>query len=188
VRPRVENVFERQTFGRVHLRVPILRGSLQPLSAQVRLRLARLRGGEDAVPRQRFVEAEGVVQQHARAHPGAVEETAVVIRQEEPQRLHQVRGDAEQRLALPQVHAHQPEIEHFEIPQPAVNEPRRARGGAAAVIGFLEQRNAQPAQSGVARDARADDAAAGDQHIESSGEFREAFHQARVRASTISLV
>jgi hypothetical protein len=41
-----------------------------------------------------------------------------------------VRGHAQQRFPLAQVHAHQREIEHFQVAQAAVDEAGGAGGGA----------------------------------------------------------
>ena len=56
----------------------------------------------------------------------------------------------------------------FEIPQPAMDDARRRRRGAAAEIRLFDERDPQPAQRRVAGHAAADDAAADDRHIEAS--------------------
>ena len=113
------------------------------------------------MPRQRLVVAERVVEVHPDAQPRPAVE-ALRQRQQEGERLHQVRRDPQQRLALAQVHAHQAEVGGGEVAQAAVDEPGRARGGAAAEIVLLDQRDLQAAQRRVARDAAADDPAADD--------------------------
>ncbi len=134
----------------------------------MRLRGRDLGARQPAMIRQALVEAEKVVEQHADAQPPAHEQAAAVPRHEELERLDQVRRDLQQRLALAQVHAHQREVQHLEIAEPAVHEPRRPGGRAAAEVGLLEQRDAQAAQRGVAGDAGADHAAADDQDVESA--------------------
>ena len=70
-----------------------------------------------------------------------------------------------QHLALAQRLAHQAEIVVFEIAQAAVDQPGRARRGAAREIAHLAQIDRKAAAGGVARDAAAIDAAADDGEV-----------------------
>ena len=163
---RVEDVLEAETLGQFDLRVVVGRGALQIVADETRLRGGDLAARQPAMIRQALVEAEKVVEHHADPQPPAREQTAAVPRHEELERLHQVRRDLQQRLALAQVHADQREVEHLEVAETAVHEPRGARSGAAAEVGLLEQRDPQAAQRGVAGNARANHAAADDQDVE----------------------
>jgi hypothetical protein len=84
------------------------------------------------------------------------------MRQHEAQRLDDVRRDPPQHLALAQGLAHQTDIEMFEIAQATMDEPGRARRGAAREITHLAEMNRKTAAGGVARDPATIDAAADD--------------------------
>jgi hypothetical protein len=60
----------------------------------------------------------------------------------------------------------QPEVEHLEVAQPAVDELAAAAAGATGPVTLLDQPGAQSAGDGVQRAARADHPAADDQQVE----------------------
>jgi hypothetical protein len=77
-----------------------------------------------------------------------------------------VRHGAQQRLALDQAFADEPELEILEIAQAAVEQLGRGRGGRRGEVVHLGQRDGQPAPGSVARDAAAVDAAADDEDVD----------------------
>jgi hypothetical protein len=172
----VHDVFHRQALRGIHLSVEVGGGALQPVGPQLGFGPAHLGRVQKTMLGQGLVEAEQVVERHAGAQLGAIERAALVEGQQERQRPDQVRGDAQQGLALAQIHAHQAEIEHFQVAQAAVNQAGRTGRGAGGEIGLLQQDDAQAAASGVARDAGADDAAADDGQIEAGGESGQPSH------------
>ena len=88
------------------------------------------------------------------------------VRQDELHRSDEVRGDAQQALALDQRFAHQAEFEELEVSQPAVDQLGTRGRSAGGEIRLLHQRDFQSTPGGVARDARAVDAAAHDEKID----------------------
>ena len=81
---------------------------------------------------------------------------AVGQRVEERHRPDQVRGQpGQQQPALLQRLAHQPEVEHLEVAQPAVDELAAATAGAAGQVALLEQTGVQAAGHRVERGADA---------------------------------
>ena len=87
-------------------------------------------------------------------------------RNQELERFDEMRRNAEQRFPLAQVEADQPQVEHLQISEPAVDDARRSGRRPAAEIPPLHEQDAQTAHGGVARDATADDAAADDCDVE----------------------
>ena len=85
----------------------------------------------------------------------AIEPRPVERRDDQPQRLDQVRREVDVDLALQQRLADEPEIEVLQVAQTAVDELGRARRRAAGEVVALHQRDAVPARGGVERDARA---------------------------------
>ena len=88
------------------------------------------------------------------------------VRQDELHRPDEVRGDAQQALALDQRFAHQAELEELEVAQPAVDQLGARGGGAGREIRLLDQRDFHAPPGGVARNACAVDAAAHDEKID----------------------
>src|SRR6266700_2669568 len=76
-----------------------------------------------------------------------------------------VRRDPEQRLALGERLGDEPEFEVLEIPQAAVDKLGRGRRSPRGEIVLLGEQHLQAAPRGVARDARAVDAAADDEKV-----------------------
>ncbi len=74
--------------------------------------------------------------------------------------------DAQERLPLPHVAAHQTEVEQLEVAKPAVDETRGSRAGARGEIVLLDEGDGQSAERGVARDPGSDDPAADDKEID----------------------
>ena len=184
----VDDVLQAEPLGRVHLGVEVDGRALQSARAQLRLLAAHFRSAQEAMVREAFAVAERVVEQHPRAQPGAMEEAGVVKWDEKLQRFEEVRGDAQQRFTLAQVHAHEGEIQHLEVAQAAMNQTCGARGGCAAEIGFFEQGDTETPQRGVAGNAGADDAAAGDRDVELPFEFAQTSHlyrQVNYRPATV---
>ena len=97
-----------------------------------------------------------------RALPAAVRE-----RVEERHRPDQVRRQpGEQQAALLERLADQPEVEHLEVAQAAVDQLAAAAAGAAGQVALLQQAGVQAPGDGVERGADADDAAADDEDVE----------------------
>ena len=114
--------------------------------------------------RQRHSAAEMVVQEETRAnHPCRPQMR--LVRQHEQQRLDDVRRGAQQHLALRQRFADEPEFVVLEVAQPAVDQLRAPRRRVRGEIVLLDQQNRESAPGGVARDARAVDAAADDEQV-----------------------
>ena len=114
---------------------------------------------------QRAAAAEIIVEEQAEADLPARPQ-AGHVRQDELHRPDDVRGDAQQALALDQRFAHQAELEEFEIAQAAVDQLGAGGRSGGGEIRLLDQRDFQPAARGVARDAGAVDAAAHDEKID----------------------
>lgn len=91
---------------------------------------------------------------------------AAIRRENERQRRGQMRRDVVDDLFLHTRFMHQPDAALREIPESAVQQPAGPAARAKGKIVLLHQPGAQPAQRGVARDARADDAAADDEHVQ----------------------
>jgi hypothetical protein len=77
-----------------------------------------------------------------------------------------MRRDPEEDLALAHVAAHQGEVEELEVAKSAMNKPGRSGRGAGAEVRLLDERDLEPTQGSVARDARPDDPAADDQKVD----------------------
>jgi hypothetical protein len=85
---------------------------------------------QHAVAREALVEREHVVADHPEADEQGAALVARVDRDEEAQRAHEVRGDAQEPLALAKGLAHEIDLVVLEVAQPAVDEARRpARRG-----------------------------------------------------------
>ena len=88
-------------------------------------------------------------------------------RVEERHRLGQVRTElGEHQLALAQRLADQPELEHLEVAQTAVEELRGPRRRARGDVSGLDERDRQPPGHGIERGAGTDHAAADHHHVE----------------------
>ena len=110
-----------------------------------------------------------VVEQHAGS---GVQPLPAVVRQriDEGHRAYQVRRQLlQQQRPLAQRLGDQPEVEHLEVPQAAVDELAGAAGRTRRKVARLHQADAQAARGGVERDARANDAGAHDQDVERFG-------------------
>src|SRR5262249_11403319 len=101
----------------------------------------------------------------AQAHLDETARRLAVDRDQERQRLDQVRRQPAERLALAQRFADECEVEQLEIAQTAVDQFRGFRGGAGAEVALLEQRHRDAAQREVARRSRACDAAPDDDDV-----------------------
>jgi hypothetical protein len=156
--------------GVVHLRVPVLDRAGERVRPQARGLAQRLLAGQVPVVLQSTGGARGighgVVDRDAGADVGTLPDP-VLQRIQERHRLHQVRGDAvEQQPALVQRLPDQPEVEHLQVPEPAVHQlARPARRAARPVAGFDDGRG-QAARHRVERAARPDDATSHDQDIQ----------------------
>ena len=82
------------------------------------------------------------------------------------ERPHEVRRGAEQRAPLAARLEHEAEVAVLEVAHAAVDEPRRAARGAAREVVALDERDAEAAERGVARDAGAGDPAADDEEVD----------------------
>jgi len=96
------------------------------------------------MPRSREVSTRpGVVEEQTGPDVGAFP-APVLQGEEELDRPHEVgREPSEQQAPLTQRLAHEPELEHLEIPQAAVNELARPAGGSRRQIVRLDQRDGE---------------------------------------------
>ena len=118
-----------------------------------------LGAGEDLAP------AEPVVEEQAGAQlPGRAQR--VVMRQHEAQRPDQVRGVAQQHLALGERLVHEPQRALLEVAQAAVDQLGRGRGSRRGEIVLLEQQHPDAPPGRVTGDPRPVDAAADDGEVE----------------------
>ena len=95
--------------------------------------------------------------------PGALQpgrSLGTLRRQHEPHRLDEMRGDAQQHLALRQRLADRAERMLFQIMQPAMDQLGRGRRASRGKVVLLDQNNFQATAGSIARNARAIDAAA----------------------------
>ena len=90
----------------------------------------------------------------------------LVVRQHEAHRPGDVRGHAQQHLALDQRLAHQPEFVIFQIAQPAMDQLGAGRGGGAGKVLLLAQEDGKRRAGGITGNAAAIHAAADDGDIE----------------------
>jgi hypothetical protein len=87
-------------------------------------------------------------------------------RDDERQRLHQVRCQLHQQRALEQRLAHQPEVEVLEVAQAAVDQLRGAARGAGREVRLLDERHAVPTRGRVEGHPRARDSPTHDGEVE----------------------
>ncbi len=154
----------------VDLGVPVLHRAGQAVRAKGG-RLGQCRTpGQVPMARQALPLARGggqsVVDQDASAHirslPHPVRE-----RVEERHRLDEVRRDpVEQQASLLQRLADQPEVEHLQVPQPAVDELARAARRAAGPVLSLDDRRPQAPSRRIHRGAGPDDTSSDNQHVQ----------------------
>ena len=91
---------------------------------------------------------------------------ALVDREDELLRLHEVRGEPPQASTLPTPLQHQPDVALLEVAESSVDQLRRPARGARGEVGVLDQRGPDPAHRRVARDTGAVDAASDHEEIE----------------------
>ena len=139
----------------------------EPRGAQARhalqhFGLAQPRGLAQVAPA-----AEQVVDLHADLqlpqHPVPV---AAIGREDERQRVRQVRRDVMNHLLLDARLAHQADAALGQVAQPAVQQPARTAARAEGKVVLLDQPDPQPAHRRIPGDARADDAAADNEHVQ----------------------
>src|SRR6185295_5913981 len=87
--------------------------------------------------RQRLTCRQQVVQRKPDAHLKAATTRAAVDGDTELERLDEMRREREHPLALVQRLVHEPEFGMLEIPQPAMNQPRRSAARAARDVATL---------------------------------------------------
>ena len=119
-----------------------------------------------AAPAQALaIDRHDVVQVEPDAHE-TVGSLAVEGRDDERQRVHEVRREGDHQLALEQRLADEAEIEVLQVAQAPVHELARAARGPARVVVALEQRDAVAARRGVEGDPGTGDAPADDDDVE----------------------
>jgi hypothetical protein len=93
----------------------------------------------------------------------------VLQRVQELHRPDQVRGDpVEHQAAFGQGLPDQPEVEHLQVPQAAVDELARPARGAAGPVAALDDRRGQAAGDGIESGTSPDHASAHDQDVQYS--------------------
>jgi hypothetical protein len=162
--------------GVVDLGVVVLQRAHQRVLLERRDDPAGAAAGEVAVvrdaPGTAREQAEGVVERDAR--PGVEPLPAAVLqRVDERDRLDQVRGELlDEQPAFLQRLGDQPEVEHLQVAQAAVDELARAARRAGGEVAGLDQSDAQAAGRGVESGARAHDTAADDQDVQLAAGLR----------------
>ena len=139
---RVERVLQREPLGVRGLRVVVGGRAAQAVGAQAGLAPQRLVAAEHAVALQRLVERQRVVGHHPHADQRRPALVPLVDRQQERQRVHEVRRDVQQPLALAQRLAHERHLEVLQVAQAAVHEPRRAARRAGADVALVDEQDA----------------------------------------------
>ena len=113
-----------------------------------------------------------VVQRETRCDVGPLPDAALE-RVHERDRVDEVRREPlQQQTPLAQRLPHQPEVEHLQVAQAAVDQLGRARRRAAGPVAGLDQRDAEPAGRGVEGRPGADDPAADDEDVDLLGRHR----------------
>ena len=124
------------------------------------LRLEASAWRQPIADRQEVVKGKAGMQQQGRALLPAID------RQEEAERLDEMRRGLEQPRALDQGLAHERKLELLEIAQAAMDQLGRGRRGGASIVALLGEHHLQPAAGGVAGHGRAVNAAADDENVE----------------------
>ena len=156
--------------GVVDLRVPVLDRPDVAVGAERGHEPPGLTTGQVTVSRDartaRCDRGEHVVEPDAGTDVGPFP-SVVGQRVEERHRAYQVRRElGEQQAALGQRLPDQPEVEHLQVAQAAVDQLARAAGGAPAPVPHVDQADIEPAGDGVQRRAGADHAATDHQQVE----------------------
>ena len=110
--------------------------------------------------RQEVVKGKTGMEQQGRALLPAID------RQQEAERLDEMRRGLDQPSALDQGLAHERKLELLEIAQAAMDQLGRGRRGGASIVALLGEHHLQPAAGGVASNGSAMNAAADDENVE----------------------
>ena len=153
----VANVFEHEPLGIPHLRVVVARPADEPLGIQARHFRQHLVAAEQPPARQRLAHRQPVVQREPDGDLPLAAARTSINRYAELERLDEMRRIREQALALVQRLVHEPELGMLEVPQPAMNQPRRSAARAAADIAALDNQHLEARDSRLARNRRAID-------------------------------
>ena len=141
--------------------VEVLEHPAQTLGAELRLERERgLHAAERLVEARRAEQRERVVDPQADVHQLETGLRALVDRDQERQRAHEVRRDLGLDATLRDALEHEPDLAVLEIAQAAVDELARLRRCARGVVALLEQGDLHPAELGITCDAGAGDASA----------------------------
>jgi hypothetical protein len=161
--------------GVVHLAVVVPDRADQRVLAQRRRGPQRAPPGQVPVPRQPALRpGRGRGRHHVVEHdPGADVRALpdpVLQRVEEGQRPGQVRGQlADDQAALPQRLVHQPEVQHLQVAQAAVQQLAGPARRAAGEVAPVDQADPEAAGGGVEGSSRAHHATTHDQDVELLG-------------------
>ena len=118
------------------------------------------------VARRPLARRQEVVEAEPEAHLDEAPRPAPVDGHQERQRTDQMGRQPRERLPLAQGLPDQPEVEELEVPEPAVDELRRARGRPRGEVDLLDEDAREPALGEVPRDARPGHAAPDDDGVE----------------------
>ena len=162
---RVDDVLDDEPLDEWDLGVVEAPRAGEPLRCEVGLGGERRIAVEVLALREALVERERVVELHPDAQLELVPKARAIQRQEEREWEHQMRRDAEQDLSLAHVAADEAEVEELEVTEAPVDQPGGTRARAGREVVLFDQRDAEAAESGVARDPRADDPAPDDEEI-----------------------
>ena len=146
------------------------------LDPAVRIDERRLRAGLEAIAQRRAREVDRARGRQLLASAEVVVEEQpepdepcgagrIHLRQHEGQRPDDVRGHAEQALALDQRLADQAELVVFEVAQPAMDQLGAGRGCVAGKVFLLDQQHGQAAPGGIAGNPGAVDPPADDEQV-----------------------
>ena len=151
-------------------RVVVLQGAHQRVLAQRRHHPQGAAAGEVAVvghaPRPPRQQRQRVVERDARTRVEPLP-APVLQRVQERHRPHEVRGEGlDEQTPLRQRLGDQPEVEHLQVAQAAVDQLAGAAGRAGGEVARLHQPHRQAPRGGVQRGPGPDHAAADDQDVE----------------------
>jgi hypothetical protein len=151
----------------VHLGIPVEPGALQVVPAQVGAVGRHVVCAHHAEARAALEAVQRGVGPERGAHLPQGHLAPTVGGEEEGNGPHQVRVGAHQEIALAAGLAHDAQVPVGQVAQAAVHELRRTARSARGEVAALDQQRAQPARRGVPQDARARDASAHYQQVDS---------------------
>jgi hypothetical protein len=148
------------------LRVPVERGSAEPLAQELGLEGRRRRCIGAAVPSEVVSPRERGIEKESDLDEGRGAARMLVVRNEERQGANILRSGPEQNCPLAERLPDEADLSGFEVADPAVDQLRGSAAGPRGQIPRLEQQDPKSPERGIARDRDALDASADDQDID----------------------